>query len=122
VDGLEEETRARIVFVRPDIDESQFILDSGYIITEILRDMDREIGASKTPSLADVSVDRMMGYYFKSVAHLKTRHYKGQIMQIQSYRDSEALGRLNAKINNYAMRFAFIDHLVFSSHADHWSR
>lgn len=118
VDGLEEETRARIVFVRPDIDESQFILDSGYIITEILRDMDREIGASKTPSLADVSVDRMMGYYFKSVAHLKTRHYKGQIMQIQSYRDSEALGRLNAKINNYAMRFAFIDHLVFSSHAD----
>lgn len=116
--GTEAETRARVVFVRPEIDESQFILDAGYIVTEILRDMEREIGASGNAALKNVTVDRLMTHYFKTLAHLKTTHYKNQIMQIQSYRDSEALGRLNGKINNYAMRFAFIDYLVYSAQGD----
>ncbi|MBL0348941.1 MAG: hypothetical protein IPP68_01000 [Elusimicrobia bacterium] len=116
--AAEEESRARVVFVRPEIDESQFILDAGYIVTEILRDMEHEIGASGNAALKNVTVDRLMSHYFKTLAHLKTTHYKNQIMQIQSYRDSEALGRLNGKINNYAMRFAFIDYLVYSAQGD----
>lgn len=113
-----EEKRAQIVFVRPEIDESQFILDAGYIITEIIRDMNHEIAAAGAPALKDVSVDGLLSHYFKTLKYLKTGQYKDQIIRVQSYRDSESLGRLNGKINNYAMRFAFIDYLVYSPQAD----
>jgi len=116
--GTDEEKRSQIVFVRPEIDESQFILDAGYIITEIVRDMNHEIAAAGAPALKNVTVDGLLNHYFKTLKYLKTGQYKDQIIRVQSYRDSESLGRLNGKINNYAMRFAFIDFLVYSPQAD----
>jgi hypothetical protein len=114
----EEEKRAQIVFVRPEIDESQFILDAGYITTEIVRDMEREIAAAGAPALKGVTLDKLLTHYFKTLKYLKNGEYKDQIIRTQSYQDSESIGRLNGKINNYAMRFAFIDYLAFSPQAD----
>jgi hypothetical protein len=116
--AAEDEKRAQIVFVRPEIDESQFILDAGYIMTEIVRDMNNEIAAAGAPALKGVTVDGLLSHYFKTLKYLKTGQYKDDIVRVQSYRDSESLGRLNGKINNYAMRFAFIDYLAFSPQAD----
>ena len=116
--AADEEKRAQIVFVRPEIDESQFILDAGYIMTEIVRDMNNEIAAAGAPAMKGVTVDGLLTHYFKTLKYLKTGQYKDEIIRVQSYRDAERLGRLNGKINNYAMRFAFIDYLVYSPQAD----
>jgi len=106
---------ARLIFVRPEIDASQYILDTGFITAHILKQMVERIDEGGEPVFKGLTTQGLLSLYAKTQTHLKTKHYKDALIRVQSLNDAMEIGQLNGLINNYALKFAIIDYFVFSS-------